>query len=305
MWAGADVTSIKRAGRITTFGFAVGAGLLIASGAGAAVAAAAPDESGQRSSSSASSSSSSSARSARPSTRAATKPKPAHTVSARQRLLGAGRATAHRKRTPAAASTSAVSATDDITAVPAASAKPTAPKRVPGLPTPDLALRTITDGLGTVRRSLDELREKIETLVQNQIIGFQDNLVTPAHRPGAPFPPEPADHLRQPGQRPILGGRRCTDRESDGRGDGDQRAQGPDRDRAGIVNEAMDTDSVATTGPENVLWAPTPTIGCGPTDAVQLMETHGLKVSTVYYSKSQEQRAWNGHRDRACRKASR
>jgi hypothetical protein len=24
------------------------------------------------------------------------------------------------------------------------------------------------------------------------------------------------------------------------------------------------------------------------------METHGLKVSTVYYSKSQQQRAWNG-----------
>jgi hypothetical protein len=277
------MTSTKRAGRITTFGFAVGAGLLIASGAGAAVASAAPDASGNPTSGSSASSSASSARSARPATATTAKAKPARAGSTRSDYSAPVVQLHTTKRT----------ATDDISAVPFASAKQTEPKRVPALPTPDQALRTITDGLGTVRRSLDELREKIETLVQNQIIGFQDNLVTLRID---------LDRLFHPNRQIIYGNLANSQywAAGDAQTSGLMAAAmvisaltGQTVTAQDIINEATTTDSVAQPGRKMYLGTDT-NDWVWATDSVQLMETHGLKVSTVYYSKSQQQRAWNG-----------
>ena len=60
-----------------------------------------------------------------------------------------------------------------------------------------------------------------------------------------------------------------------------------------IIDEAMNTDSVAQ--PDRKMYLGTDTYDwVWASDAVQLMENHGLKVTTVYYTKSQEQRALNG-----------
>ncbi len=290
MWAGAGVTSIKRAGRITTFGFAVGAGLLIASGAGAAVAAAAPDDSGHASSnSSASSSSSPSARSARPATKTATKPKPARTVSTAGDTSAPVVQLHTGKRTPAAASAPAVPATDDVAAVPA---KLTAPKRAAALPTPAEFQQAVVAGLGTVRRSLDELREKIQVLVQNQIVGFQDNLVVLRID---------LERVFNPNKQIIYGNLANAQYWAAG---GAQTAslmaaamvisalKGQTVTAQSIIDEAMNTDSVAQ--PDRKMYLGTDTYDwVWASDAVQLMETHGLKVRTVYYTKSQQQRALN------------
>ncbi|SBS76060.1 conserved exported hypothetical protein [uncultured Mycobacterium sp.] len=283
------MTSIKRVGRITTFGFAVGAGLLITSGACAAVATAAPGESGQGpSSSSASSSSSSAAHSARASTRAATKAKPARTVS----TSSAPAIQPHTgKSTPAAAaSTSAVSATDDISAVPAASTTLTAPKRVPALPTPTQFQQAIVAGLDSARRSLDDLRQKIQVLVENQIVGFQDNLVVLRID---------LERVFNPNKQIIYGNLANAQYWAAG---GAQTASlmaaamvisaitGQTVTAQSIVNEAMNTDSVAQPG--RAMYLGTDTYDwVWASDAVQLMETHGIKVTTVYYTKSQQQRA--------------
>jgi hypothetical protein len=184
-------------------------------------------------------------------------------------------------------------ATDDISAVPFASAERTEPNRVPALPTPDQALRTITDGLGTVRRSLDELREKIETLVQNQIIGFQDNLVTLRID---------LDRLLHPNRQIIYGNLANSQYWAAG---GAQTSSlmaaamvisaltGQTVTAQDIINEATTTNSVAQPGRKMYLGTDT-NDWVWATDSVQLMETHGLKLSTVYYSRSQQQRAWNG-----------
>lgn len=287
MWAGADVTSIKRAGRITTLGFAVGAGLLIASGAGAAAASAAPDASAHTATSSASS-----ARSVRPSTGTAARNKPAKIASVR------GDSSAHvvqlrtTKRATPAASAPAVSSTVDVAAVPTASAKQAAPKRLPALPTPDQALQTITDGLGTVRSRLDDLRDKIQTLVQNQIIGFQNNLETLRID---------LDRLFHPNRQLIYGNLANAQYFAVG---GAQTANlmaaamvisaltGQIVTAQDIVNEAMETDSVTTPG-EKMYSGPTTFDWVSAGDAVQLLETHGVKVNTVSFSKSQGAQAWN------------
>ncbi len=283
------MTPIKRAGRITTFGFAVGVGLLIASGAGAAVATAAPGGSGQSpSSSSSASSSTSSGRSTRPATGTTAKAKPARTVSTRSDY-SAPVVQLHAKRTVAATA----AATDEITAVPTASAKATAPKRVPALPTPAEFQQAIVAGLGTVRQNLDELRQKIETLVQNQIIGFQDNLVTLRID---------LERVFNPNKQIIYGNLANVQYWAAG---GAQTAslmsaamvisalKGQTVTAQNIIDEAMNTDSVAQ--PDRKMYLGTDTYDwVWASDAVQLMENHGLKVTTVYYTKSQEQRALNG-----------
>lgn len=282
------MTPIKRAGRITTFGFAVGAGLLIASGAGAAVATAAPGGSGQSpSSSSSASSSTSSGPSARPATGTTAKAKPARTVSTRSDY-SAPVVQLHAKRTVAATA----AATDEITAVPTASAKATAPKRVPALPTPAEFQQAIVAGLGTVRQNLDELRQKIETLVQNQIIGFQDNLVTLRIDLERVFNPNRQIIYGNPAnsQYWAAGGAQTSNLMSAAMVI--SRLTGQTVTAQDIITEAMNTDSVARPGRAMYLgtdsgdwvWA---------TDAVQLMENHGVKVTTIYYTKSQEQRALN------------
>ena len=287
------MTSIKRAGRITTFGFAVGAGLLIASGAGAAVAAAAPDDSGHASSSgsSTSNSASPSARSARPSTAATAKPKPARTVSSSN--VSAPVVQLHTKRSQAPVSSAASSTvTDDITATPTASAKQATPKRTAALPTPAEFQQAIMAGLDGARRNLDELREKIQTLIQNQIIGFQDNLVTLRIDLERVFNPNRQIIYGNPAnsQYWAAGGAQTSNLMSAAMVI--SRLTGQTVTAQDIITEAMNTDSVARPGRAMYLgtdsgdwvWA---------TDAVQLMENHGVKVTTIYYTKSQEQRALN------------
>ncbi|MBB3601134.1 hypothetical protein FHT40_000767 [Mycolicibacterium sp. BK556] len=284
------MTSIKRAGRLTTFGFAVGAGLLVASGARAAVATAAPDDAshGSTTSASASSSASSSARSARPATGKTAKPKPARTVSSSD--VSAPVIQLHTKRSQPAASTSA--ATDDITAASATSTKQATVKRAAALPTPDQVQQTIVAGLDSARRRLDDLRQKIETLVQNQIIGFQDNLVTLRID---------LERVFNPNRQIIYGNLANAQYWAAG---GAQTSNlmaaamvisaitGQTVTAQSIIDEAMNTDSVARPG--RAMYLGTNTYDwVWATDAVQLMENHGVKVTTVYYTKSQEQRALN------------
>ncbi|MCV7020697.1 C39 family peptidase [Mycolicibacterium aichiense] len=285
------MTSMRRAGRVTTFGFAVGAGLLIASGAGAAVAVAAPGDSGHASSSSsaASSASASSARSARPSSNAAAKPKPAHSASARSGY-SAPVVQLKAKRSLIPESTAVTRESDIVAAVPA---KQGSAKRAAALPTPTQLQQSITVGLDAARRSLDELREKIQTLVQNQIVGFRDNLVTLRID---------LDRLFHPNRQIIYGNVANSQYWAAGGAQTSglmaaamviSKLTGQTVTAQDIIAEATSTDSVAQPGRKMYLGTAT-NDWVWALDSVQLMETHGLKVSTVYYSKSQQQRAWNG-----------
>ncbi|WP_319428922.1 C39 family peptidase [Mycobacterium sp. RTGN5] len=287
------MTSIKRAGRITTFGFAVGAGLLIASGAGAAAATAAPGDSGHGSSSSTASSASSSARSARPSTGTTAKPKPASTVSARSDHSAPVVQLHTAKRAPAAVSAPAVSAADDIAAGPAAVvvAKQVAPKRAPALPTPAEAQQAIADGLGTVRRSLDNLREKIETLVQNQITGFSNSLLDLR-----------IDLQRVFSNKPLVYGDPANSQYWVAQGDETaylmavamaiNRFTGETVTAASLVAEAMATNS--TVRPDRKMYlGPTTSDYVWAPDAYQLAENHGIKMTTTYYNLNQGRQAFN------------
>ncbi|MCV7174167.1 C39 family peptidase [Mycolicibacterium sphagni] len=292
------MTSINRAGRITMFGLSVGAGLLIASGAGTAVASAAPDDSGHGSASSspASSSTSSTARSHRSATGTSAKPAATPAVSTGSDAA-APAVQLQTTRTTTAASPSAVStltaptsAAGENTITPTASRKQATAKRAAALPTPDQVQQAITAGLDTARRRLDDLREKIQTLIQNQIIGFQDNLVVLRID---------LERIFNPNKQIIYGNLANAQYWAV---QGAQTANlmaaamvisaltGQTVTAQSIVDEAMNTDSVARPGRAMYLgpgtgdwvWA---------SDAVQLMENHGLKVTTVYYTKSQEQRA--------------
>ena len=286
------MASMRRAGRITTFGFAVGAGLLIASGAAAATAAADSEAAGHGPSSSASASSGSaaSARVHRPTAKTPTKPKPARTVSSPGAYsapvvkLGTG------KRTPTAGSLTSVVAAPATEGTPTVAAKQTTPRRAPALPTPAAVQQAVMAGLSTVRRNLDDLRTKIEVLVQNQIDGFLDNMVTLRID---------LERLFNPNKQIIYGNLANVQYWAAG---GAQTASlmsaamvisaltGQTVTAASIITEAMNTDSVAQPGRPMYLgtdtydwvWA---------TDAVQLMENHGVKVTTFIYTKSQEQRA--------------
>jgi hypothetical protein len=194
------------------------------------------------------------------------------------------------KRTPIVASASAVSATSDISAVPAASTKLTAPKRVPALPTPTQFQQAIVAGLDSARRSLDDLRQKIQVLVENQIIGFQDNLVVLRID---------LERVFNPNKQIIYGNLANAQYWAAG---GAQTASlmaaamviSALKDETvtaqSIIDEAMNTDSVARPGRAMYLGTDT-NDWVWATDAVQLMETHGIKVTTVYYTKSQQQRA--------------
>lgn len=281
------MTSIKRAGRLTTFGFAVGAGLLVASGAGAAVAAAAPDDSGHASTSS----SSSSARSARPCAGPTAKPKPPRSVSSIN--VSAPVVALHAKRSSAQVSAAAAASASDETATASAmSTKQATVKRASALPTPGQVQQTIVAGLDSARRRLDDLRQKIETLVANQIIGFQDNLVTLRID---------LERVFNPNKQIIYGNLANAQYWAAG---GAQTSNlmaaamvisaitGQTVTAQNIIDEAMNTDSVARPG--RAMYLGTNTYDwVWATDAVQLMENHGVKVTTVYYTKSQEQRALN------------
>ncbi|EHB55016.1 hypothetical protein MycrhDRAFT_2210 [Mycolicibacterium rhodesiae JS60] len=269
------MTSIKRAGRLTTFGFAVGAGLLVASGAGAAVASAAPADSGHVSTSS----SSSSARSARPAAGPTAKPKPPRSVSSNN--VSAPVVALHTKRSSA-----------QVSAAPTMSTKQATVKRASALPTPGQVQQTIVAGLDSTRRRLDDLRQKIETLVQNQIIGFQDNLVTLRID---------LERVFNPNKQIIYGNLANAQYWAAG---GAQTSNlmaaamvisaitGQTVTAQNIIDEAINTDSVARPG--RAMYLGTNTYDwVWATDAVQLMENHGVKVTTVYYTKSQEQRALN------------
>ena len=286
---------MRRAGRITTFGFAIGAGLLIASGAGAAVAAAAPDDSGHASSSSSSASNTSvsSARSARPSN-AVTKSKPDRNVKVNP-TAGSGYSAPvvqlHTKRSQTPASTSGVfDATDVVTAAASAPVQQASAKRAAALPTPAQVQQSIAAGLDATRRRIENLGQKIQTLIQNQIVGFQDNLVTLRID---------LERIFNPNKQIIYGNLANSQYWAAG---GAQTASlmaaamvisavtGHTVTAQDIITEAMNTDSVSIAG-YKMYDGPTTGDWVWASDAVQLMETHGVKTTTVYYTKTQEQRA--------------
>ncbi|MGY4711484.1 C39 family peptidase [Mycolicibacterium sp. CBM1] len=259
------------------------------------MAAAAPDDSGHTATTkSAAAGSTSSARSARPTSGSAAKTTPVRASSSRNGYSAPVVQLHATKRATPATSAPPGSATDDsdgINVVPTASAKQAAPKRAPGLPTPDQALQTIAEGLGGVRRNLDDLRGKIETLVQNQIAGFQNSLLDLQ-----------IDLQRLVSNKPLLYGNPANSQFWAAQGDETaylmaavmaiNRLTGETVTADSLVAEAMATDS--TIRPDRKMYlGPTTSDYVWPADAYQLMEKHGVTVTSTFYNLSQGRRALN------------
>lgn len=284
------MTSIKRAGRVTTLGFAVGAGLLLAAGAGAAVASAAPDDPSHTSAtgSSASSSSASSARSARPSTGTAAKPKPTRPVSDSSVSSAPVIKLQNGKRTLTAAS-----ATDEPDATTALPVKQAAAQRLPA----PARLPQASD----VRHDLNTLRRNIELLVRHQIDDLRENLTAlrydlaaifaPARRPTNPD--IPADET--PG---VIGTPRSREGYFIYQGDTNTCALSTAAMLIGqlygrdamptweqIVNEAATTPSYTTPG--KPIYDRVNDTFVSTKDVLQLLATHGVTANTTQYTRGQ------------------
>lgn len=301
---GADVTSIKRAGRIATFGFAVGAGLLLASGASAAVAAAAPEDSGHASSShSSAANNSSSARSARPSSATTGKPKPARVVTTGTDYSASVVQLQTKRAAKSASATSAVTLTAPVakvsdTPTPTATAKQTPANR---LPTPAQIHQDIVAGLDAARRNLDTLRQNIGLLIKHQIEGIQDNLTTlrydlaaiigPNRPPVNPdIPPDdtpniigkPADKVayflyQEQTNRCVLMSTAMVIGQLLGKD------KMPTADE--ITQEAATTPS--SVAPDVMMYDPVKDGFVYNADALQLLENHGITATSTQYSKGQ------------------
>ncbi|SBS76061.1 conserved exported hypothetical protein [uncultured Mycobacterium sp.] len=294
------MTSIKRAGRIATFGFAVGAGLLIASGAGAAVAAAAPDDAGHTSTTS---SSASSARTHRPaaanSTGTSAKPKPARTISSTTDSSAPVVQMNTGKRTPAAASAlKAVAPAASDTTTPTASVKQSRAQR---LPTPAEVQQAIVAGLDAARRDLDTLRRNVELLVKHQIEGIRDNLTTlrydleaivgPNRQPEQPD--IPADDtpglIGNPADKEVYfvpqgDTNRCV-LMSTAMVIGQLRGIDNMPTAQQITDEAATTPS--TVKPGKMIYDPIKDTYVAYADALALLEAHGITATSTQFSKGQ------------------
>lgn len=288
------MTSIKRAGRITTFGFAVGAGLAIAAGAGAATAAAAPGDNGHTANSaSASRATASSAHTARTSTGASAKPK------ARKPSVKLGSTTpvvtlSASKRTPAPAAS-------ELTA-------PTAPtgyakqSRAQRLPTPAEVQQAIVAGLDGARRTLDTIRQDFEALVKHQIEGIQENLTTLRYDLEAIFSPSrpPVNPDIPPDDTPgIIGNPDAKLPFFVFQGDAQTcvlmattmvigQLTGVMPDPQQIIYEALTTPSTVKPGPMF-----NPKTGTNSADVLALLEKHGIAAVSTQYSKGQADLAWD------------
>jgi hypothetical protein len=186
-----------------------------------------------------------------------------------------------------------VPAADHRATVSAVSAKPATAKRAAALPTPEQVQQNIAAGLDAARRRLDDLRQKFQTLVENQILGIQDNLITLRID---------LERIFNPNKQIIYGNLTRSQYWAAG---GAQTSnlmaaamvisalKGQTVTAQDIISEAISTDSIAQPGRKMYLgtdtfdwvWA---------SDAVQLLENHGIKVTTVYYTKTQGQRALDG-----------
>ncbi|OYN75433.1 hypothetical protein CG716_25655 [Mycolicibacterium sphagni] len=286
------MTSLKRAGRITTFVFAAGAGLLIASGVSAAVASATPDDSGHTSTSSSSASSARTHRSATAdSTGTSAKPK---SFSAPVVQLRSNRTAA-----PAGAATvTTLSAAVSDATTTSAAAKQTPANR---LPTPAEVQQAIVAGLDAARRNLDTLRENIELLVKHQIEGIQENLTTLRYDLDAivgPYRPPvnpdiPADDtpglIGNPADKEayfLFQGQtnRCV-LMSTAMVIGQLLGAEAMPTAAQITNEAATTPSSVTPG--TMIYDPAADTYVKYADALQLLENHGITATSTQYSKGQ------------------
>jgi hypothetical protein len=288
-----SMSSKNRAGRIATFAFAIGAGLLIASGAGAAVAAAAPDDSGH---SATSSSSASSARTHKPAAaRASAKPKPS---SATVVQLPA-------KRTTTGVSASSVSAVNsDTVSKPIAAAKQSRAQR---LPTPAEVQQAIVAGLDAARRDLDTLRKNIELLVKHQIEGIRDNLTTLRYDLEAivgPYRPPVTPDIPADDTPGLIGNpaakeglflyqgqtNRCV-LMSTGMVIGQLLGADKMPTAQQITDEAATTPSAVY--PDKNIYDPVADTYVAYADALQLLENHGITATSTQYSKGQGTNAIN------------
>lgn len=290
---------IKRAGRITTLGFAVGAGLLIAAGAGTAVASAAPDESGHTSTttSSATSSASPSARSARPATSKPAKPKPTSKVSATSDHSASVVHLNTRTRTSAASAVTAptsVPAAEEPASTPAPSVEQASAQRIP---TPARAPQVALD----IARDFNTLRRNIELLIRHQIDDLRDNLTTlrydlaaiiaPARRPTNPDIPadETPGVIGTPHSREgyfIYQGQTNTCALSTAAmliGQLYGRDTMPTWEQ--IVNEAATTPSYSTPG--KPIYDRVKDTFVSTTDVLQLLQTHGVTAKSTEYTRGQ------------------
>lgn len=299
------MTSIKRAGRLTTLGFAVGAGLLIAAGAGAAVASAAPDDSGHASttSSSPSISASSSARSGRPTTDKPAKPNPTSKVSASSDYSAPVVQLNTRKRTsaaPAVTALTSVSAGEEPAPTPTPSVKQASAQRV-------TAPARVPQAALDIARDLNTLRRNIELLIRHQIDNLRENLTTlrydlaaiiaPARRPTNPD--IPADET--PG---VIGTPRSREGYFIYQGQTNTCALSTAAMLIGqlygrdamptweqIVNEAATTPSYSTPG--KPIYDRVKDTFVSTTDVLQLLQTHGVTAKSTQYTRGQRDLAFN------------
>ncbi|WP_370581509.1 C39 family peptidase [Mycolicibacterium sp. BK556] len=140
-----------------------------------------------------------------------------------------------------------------------------------------------------MRRSLDDLRGKIETLVQNQIVGFQNSLLDLQ-----------IDLRRVFSNKPLVYGNPANSQYWVAQADETaylmaaamviNRLTGATVTADSLVTEAMATNS--TTRPNRKMYlGPTTPDYVWPADAYQLMENHGVSVTTTSYSRTQGRRA--------------
>lgn len=293
------MTSIKRAGRIATFGFAVGAGLLIAAGAGAAAASAAPEDTGHTSTASGSTSNSgaASARSARPSTGAPARSKPTSKVSASSDHSAPVIQLQTRKRAAVVTEPPAQAATPAIKDLSSTSSPTVKQPSAQGIPT---AARMPRAALN-IARELDTLRRNIEVLIRHQIEDLRDNLTTlrydlasiigPARRPTNPD--LPADET--PG---VIGTPRSREGYFIYQGDTNTCALSTAAMLIGqlygrdamptweqIVNEAANTPSYSTPG--KPIYDRVNDTFVSNIDVLQLLQTHGVTANSTNYTRGQ------------------
>jgi hypothetical protein len=294
--AGVNMKSSKRAGRITTFGFAVGAGLLIAAGAGAAVATAAPDDSGHTgaTSSAASSSSASSARSARPSPGTAGKPKPTRMVSTGSDTSAPVVTLRTRKPASVATAVSPKPAADELAPASAPAVKQAAAERVPTTTRAPQAALDIARDLNTLRRNIELLiRHQIDDLRQN-LTALRSDLAAIFAPPRRPTNPDiPADET--PG---VIGTPRSREGYFIYQGQTNTCALSTAAMLIGqlygrdampsweqIVNEAATTPSY--TKPGKPIYDRVNDTFVSTTDVLQLLQTHGVTPKSTEYTRGQ------------------
>jgi hypothetical protein len=283
------MTSTKEVGRIGTFAFALGAGLLIACGGGAAVASASTGDSDHSTTSSASTASSARDGSSQATPRRSSSPKSsasATSVSASHSAVKSSAANSVSRRLALVSSTTSA---DETTTATVTASRVVTPQ-IPGLPTPTEVQQAILSALDGVRRDLTRLfgavssavtttTTTVQTQVGDVIVGNLDNAKYWANQgyTNTCVLMSTAMVIGQltgtmPSQQTIVAEAEETPSASDDR-TGTYVKAGTQRTRNGMVYQS-DQD-------EYVYYS----------DALQILYNHKITATATYYTNDQSDRA--------------